>query len=360
MCRALSTKQSRLTADGGDGKTAGEDSKPLRGKGKLMVRMLKIFMRLGRMQTAGITGLLPVLGLWAAGSHLPVPSYLWLFAVGVLNHYAGFALNEFFDERIDRLSGELSGKPLLAGDISAAWAKLSSVAAISASLLLTWFFAPRPLAGLAINAGALALAVLYDSMGKRVPGMDVALAASAALGVLFGPVAYGSEIGALPALLAAAFAVQLLLQNTAAGLKDLDQDALAGAVSFPLWLGCWRKGDQLHITRSFYGWLWSVKIVQVTVLTTALIHSAPGGVRAGLTAALLFAGIVALRQLPVAPDRRAFFVRLGLHEVTGLLAILAAFYPAFGPNGAAVILAVPSVWAVVTVLWAHGGKPPVL
>jgi 4-hydroxybenzoate polyprenyltransferase len=322
---------------------------------------LRLWMRAGRMHTAAITGMMPVLGAWAAGVRPSPGTGSLLFLIGILNHYFGFALNEYCDRHVDSLQRELRSKPLVAGELSPRETLFSAFGAALLGLLLAGI-AGWTSAALLVDGAALLLVLAYDALGKRVFGLDLALAAAAGLGVLFGPVALGAPLTPTAWLLAGLFFVQLLLQNTVAGLKDLPQDRWAGARSFALWTGCRDTGTQLTVSGSFRIWIWSAKLTQVILLIVAfMLPGTPSLLRILLLQLCVLAGLFALRRLPRCSTSRGVFLKyLGVHELGGLLSIVVAFAPAFAASGVLLTVIVPSAWAAAVVLWAHGGKLPAL
>jgi 4-hydroxybenzoate polyprenyltransferase len=333
---------------------------PVRRGPAAVLEQVRLLLALGRMHTAGITGMMPVLGAWLSGGAPGWRRGLLLFVIGLLNHYYGLALNELHDAPIDRRCAELARKPLVSGAVSerlCAWTGYGA-GVLGLGLLVVLGL---PWAAVALDALALLLVLAYDALGKRVPGLDGALALSAGVGVLFGPVALGWAPSGAAWLLAGLFSVQLLLQNTVAGLKDLAQDAAAGAVSFARWLGCAGSRGVRHVTRRFLAWLWGVKLAHLGLFLPGL-GGAWGLSGAGrwLLAALLLVNLGAFLRLPGAVPRRRFLLTLAVHEASALLGIVVLFSPELGPWGVGATLLAPTACAALVVGWAHGGRPPAL
>jgi len=109
-------------------------------------------------------------GLWLGGGH--AAPLAWAGVIGGLSmlYLAGMALNDFFDEAIDRQRGR--ARPVAAGEISARAALLVGAGLLVAGVLL--------IAGAsgAMRAVLLALAlcaaiIAYDALNKRMPALVV-------------------------------------------------------------------------------------------------------------------------------------------------------------------------------------------
>ncbi len=196
-----------------------------------------------------LTAIIPVTGAIAMGSKNLV-SLTFLFLIGVCAHTVGFAYNHYRDIDIDRLSTDIAQRPLLQGTIPKRHAQFFITAVFLTGFLLTliafgWLLALIYLAG-------ISLAALYDLYSKRLPGMDLVLAAAVATGVAFGAATVSTRLP--PSVLvfcALAFLQTLNLNLIAGGLKDADHDHLIGSRHLAPLLGVRADRDAFHIPGSF-------------------------------------------------------------------------------------------------------------
>ena len=85
--------------------------------------IIRIYLRLGRIHSAVLTGLAPAVAAAATGTSLSIYHYLELFLIGLLFHFYLFVYNELRDIAVDKTSEKLKGKPLVNGAIAIKSAK---------------------------------------------------------------------------------------------------------------------------------------------------------------------------------------------------------------------------------------------
>jgi len=149
-------------------------------------------------------------------------------------HIFGFVDNEVQDLRYDKKAGHCAGKPLVAGTISVGRAEAVSMGAM-AIMFLAALAMRTPIAGLPLFA-AIGMALIYNRYSKRIPMMDLAIAAWGFLFFLFG-VMYvtGKDFHLDPLVLMVGIAVFLhfMFNNQIlGGKKDLESDRKAGVRNF--------------------------------------------------------------------------------------------------------------------------------
>lgn len=86
----------------------------------------------------------------------------------------GFVLNEYADLEIDKASSDLVAKPLVRGTVPRGHALIIALGSlIAAYVLAIFFFFKLPV--LTVFTISIALAGIYDSVGKKLAGADFLL-----------------------------------------------------------------------------------------------------------------------------------------------------------------------------------------
>jgi len=282
----------------------------------------KDLLVLARVQTAAITSLTPVFGALAvhfsSGDPFSDPLDEWpfwssLLMIGLLMHVFGFVQNEICDLEVDRRANSLSHKPLVKGSIGVGTARGTVIASIVGLILLGLQLTPRlwPLIVLVLS---IAMASIYNIKGKSFPGSDVFLATWAFLFVIYGGMAAGSELTHLPDLLlmfATMAFLQIVFNNMIeGGMKDVDNDAKAGARTFAVVTGvrttsCAGGNETLRVPPAFKVTAAVVKALHTSIALIALwIVMRPGSMESftshisQILMALVLAGVwVSWRRL---------------------------------------------------------------
>jgi 4-hydroxybenzoate polyprenyltransferase len=362
--------------------------------GENMLQSVKSFARLGRSQTAVLTGLTPLLGAVASG-HTPSWRFLPLFFIGIGGHLFGFSMNEIVDLPVDRLSSALSDKPLVKGEICPHRATVFAIGTLLFSYGTGTVFFHSPMAMIVLFLSAL-FSVMYNMCGKRIPFMDVFLAASIGLLAMYGAIALHETSDTFPAarltffrlqqiapvhdtftrflskngvsmetlIIGLLLALQLLVQNITAGLKDIIHDRNAGATTVPVIMGVHTSNSgEIAVTPSFYVLCAAAKGIRtVAILVSALCGTAfrTTGPQISVIVVLdLTSWILWLKLTTFSPAQRTPFLRtLAQHEIVSFLAIAVMLYTFTGYSGIAFLVFFPSLWAIVFLFWLYGGKLP--
>ena len=334
-----------------------------------LVERIKAYARLGRSQTAVLTGAAPVLGAVAAGCE-PSWYFLPLFLIGAIGHLFGFAMNEIFDLRVDRLSPELVRKPLVRGEITVRQGTIFTVVlfVLSYGIGALFFHSREALLCLALSA---LFGSLYNMLGKKIPMMDLPLALSMGLLTAYGAIALqGISPSPMPpatetVVIALLLALQLLVQNLTAGLKDIRHDRLAGARTTPIVLGVSARTDGTLVrTTAFRLFLVIFKAARSAVLLipAVAIHGFHAGtLRLGFLVVLeiaLWMRWGSLVSSNTARERKKFLKLLGQHEVLSFLSLAVLMFPTIGWVGFCILLVVPPLWAALFLRWLHEGRLP--
>jgi 4-hydroxybenzoate polyprenyltransferase len=328
---------------------------------------LQVRLRLWRIQTMALTGLVPVVGALVFASVEPAAaivdiSDIWidlvlLFLVGSLLHVFGFVLNEWADVEIDRVSPDLQDKPLVSGSVSEREALFTALAAAALSFVPLTLVTTDVETHLVFLASVL-MAGAYDLFGKRAP-LDVLLAGCLTLLLLTGAMSLGHFdpsiehhvtlflcIGGLQFL-------QNLFQNAIeGGIKDADHDSAAGARTFAAVLGVKVENGMVETGYAFTNSAVIIKGIQIALLFyTALIvvEFREAEWYYLLTALLSVAAAVMVITLsmmlpPVEFDRSRLRRIFSIHELATYGAIILVITPLVGGTVALLLFVFPMLW----------------
>ncbi|HVQ01625.1 MAG TPA: UbiA family prenyltransferase [Candidatus Thermoplasmatota archaeon] len=236
--------------------------------------MIRNYLEISRLFNMGLTGVAPVLGaLSMFTTHsLTYLQLFVLFVIGCLAHAYGFVLNDIFDVPVDRLSKDLSLRPLVKGSITFRRATIFAFGCLILSFLLSrlFFFTNQSqyLMIALILLIAYLLATVYDALSKKYPGMDLFVASAVFFLILFGAATIGT-----PTLFAWTVAfiggLQVLFMNMINGaIKDIDHDKDGSARTLAIWLGAKVHAGVMELPLSFKTTGYLIEIVR-TVLVFA-------------------------------------------------------------------------------------------
>jgi 4-hydroxybenzoate polyprenyltransferase len=204
--------------------------------------MIRKYLEISRLFNMGLTGVAPVLGAFSMvkiGTLSFVQLFI-LFFIGCLSHTYGFVLNDIFDIRVDKLSKDLSMRPLVNGSITLRHATMFALACLILSFILTIFFytgLDQYIILIVILLVAYALATVYDALSKKYPGMDLFVAAAVFFLILFGAATVGTPT-ILAWIVALIGGLQVLFMNMINGaIKDIDHDKEGRTRNIAIWLG---------------------------------------------------------------------------------------------------------------------------
>jgi 4-hydroxybenzoate polyprenyltransferase len=192
--------------------------------------MLSEYLKLTRFFNMGLTGIAPVLGavsMWNI-NHISLEGITILFLIGCLSHIFGFVLNDVIDIRIDKLSNELTTRPIVSGRITRKKAFYFAIFCMILSFLLSIFFyngLDDFLILLLFLIIAYILATIYNIIGKKYPGMDCFVAGAVFFLILFGASTIGTPTS-LAWVVSLIGGTQVLFMNMINGsIKDIDHDS---------------------------------------------------------------------------------------------------------------------------------------
>jgi 4-hydroxybenzoate polyprenyltransferase len=221
------------------------------------------YMKLTRFENIG-SAFTAVYGALSEGG-LDLAIFAVLSAVGALAHVFGFVLNDYVDVEVDRLSHELSERPLVKGTISKRSALAISLASVLTSLALTAVFFPSPMVIMVLLV-SIVLGAAYNIYGKRFYLSDLLLAGATSGFCLFGALAVSEALSWRSWIVAALIFLQFFFMNAVeGGIKDVEHDSAAGVKTTSIFLGVRFEGGVLLPPR-FKALAYSLKTA-----TTALV-----------------------------------------------------------------------------------------
>jgi 4-hydroxybenzoate polyprenyltransferase len=218
--------------------------------------MLRDYVEITRLFNMGLTAVAPVLGalsMWNIET-TSLPQLTLLFIIGCLAHTYGFVLNDVIDFNLDKLSIELTARPLVRGSITRRRAVFFALFCMIGSFLLSIFFYEKPLPYIllfGILVIAYFLATVYDVTSKKFPGMDIFVAGAVFFLILFGASTVGTPT-ALAWVVALIGGLQVLFMNMINGaIKDIDHDKEGKAHTVAIWLGAKVHAGVIALPLSF-------------------------------------------------------------------------------------------------------------
>jgi 4-hydroxybenzoate polyprenyltransferase len=240
------------------------------------------YIRLFRLQTGAITAVAPVAGYVILTAiepeiELKLATTAILFIIGVLMHIFIFVLNEYIDIDIDRLSPDLSEKPLVKQSVSMQGALIVILTSVSLTYLLTILFFPAFWV-LVILTISHVCGVVYDVYGKKFPGSDFVLAGWIFWFCIFGACAADLSINPfeLPLILyiiSGLGFMQIVFNNAVeGGLKDVDHDHIGDARTLATVMGVKVKKGLLSVSPSFKMFTWSIKIIHIILFLSLFFN----------------------------------------------------------------------------------------
>jgi len=217
--------------------------------------MLTEYLKLSRSFNMGLTSTAPVLGaisMWNIGE-ISILGLFILFLIGSLSHIFGFVLNDVVDIKIDRLSKELSARPLVSGKITRKKAFYFAIFCMVLSLMLSIFFYNNGgfVLILSILITAYIFATIYNIASKKYPGMDFFVAGAVFFLILFGASTIGTP-NSLAWIVAFIGGLQVLFMNLINGaIKDIDHDLDGKANTLAIKLGSRINKGKIILPSSF-------------------------------------------------------------------------------------------------------------
>jgi len=220
------------------------------------MKKIVAYARLLRIPGIGGLAIPPVIGAISVGV-FDLFNLSLLLIIGAIAALYGFILNDFADVEVDKLSGELRGKPLVSGDIS----KNTALMICIIFILLTFIFIGILWYGQTLDYlkfGALLsiflaglLGSIYNFYGKKIVGSDFLVAISMGFVFLFGALSSGEPTIITWIIFVLTFNNILHMNAIEGGIKDVDHDPKLGVKNIALSSGVKVKGANIFIPVGF-------------------------------------------------------------------------------------------------------------
>jgi len=229
------------------------------------------YSRLLRIPGIGGLAIPPVIGAISVGE-FDIFNLSILFSIGAFAALYGFILNDYADIKVDKLSEDLKGKPLVSGDISKRTALIICVLFILLSFLfifLLWYkqnIDYLKLGALLCIILAGVLGSIYDFYGKRIIGSDFLVAISMALVFLFGALSFGKPNIITWVIFLLTFNNLLHMNAVEGGIKDADHDYKMKVKNIALSAGVKVRGEYITIPNSFKSFGIGIRIFSAILL----------------------------------------------------------------------------------------------
>jgi 4-hydroxybenzoate polyprenyltransferase len=312
------------------------------------------YVRLLRFQTSAATSIAPFIGSLIMGQR-DIFLLIIIFFIGLLCHIYGFVLNEYSDINVDKKSFDLKKKPLVAGTIPKNHAVYISLIACSFALMLVivFFPSPGPIIFLLIS---IILSGIYDIFGKKITGSDFILAGGFFFFTLFGASTVSLDFTNLVYIVCCLSFFHILFINAVeAGLKDVDHDYIAGAITLVTVMGVRVINGKLYITKKFTMFAYSIKSVYIILILLAglqlelsLWHSDLNIVHIVLGILLVIMLITLHKFLHLHTFNRTKLKRiLAAHEISTYFLIPVLLSPLIGTSFTMIIIFLPFFWFII-------------
>jgi 4-hydroxybenzoate polyprenyltransferase len=235
--------------------------------------MLRDYLEITRLFNMGLTAVAPVLGalsMWNIGT-LSIWKLFILFIIGGLAHSYGFVLNDIIDIKVDKLSKDLTARPLVRGSITRRRASYFAVCCMTGSFLLSLFFYTELelqsyVFLVFILIVAYFFATVYDIASKKYPGMDIFVAGAVFFLILFGASTIGTPT-MLAYIVALIGSLQVLFMNMINGaIKDIDHDKEGSANTIAIRLGALVHAGIIALPLSFKTTGYLIEVLRIGLI----------------------------------------------------------------------------------------------
>ncbi len=316
--------------------------------------LFKEYLRLVRLQSAGFSSMIPVLGALCLGGRNPF-HLITLLAIGLSLYILGSALNEYVDIEVDRLSKYLSNKPLVKGTIPKKNALIITIIAGAVSLILSLSF---NVWAFVILLSSLSSAVFYDLFSKKIPGIEIILAVWATSLFLFGAVSVSTYLPPIIYVLALLVFLRLMFETSVeGGLKDIEFDPGVKARTLPNVFGVRVVENRIHMPSLFKAYVFLLEIVFATLIFVAIIFF-------DLNITTLHAFVLTVLILGMFSTMRFFMMQrfqrkrilkiAGLHELLAFTAFGVMLAPLIGALTVFLIIFFAALWELVFLQGLYG------
>ena len=322
------------------------------------------YFRLIRPQGAISTAVVIIIGYLIMMGSRNIINLTILFIIGIFGHIFGFVLNEYIDVRVDKKSSYLKEKPLVSGAIPRNHALFIALFSCICVYTLTIIFFPSvfPLFFLTL---AFLSGVIYDTMGKKIPGSDLFVGAASFFGVMFGASIVSVHFTNLVYIISFSVFIFLVFCNAViGGLKDADHDSLAGAKTTAIRMGVKVENGKMFVNKKFKMFSYALDLIFIILIILAIFQPEIGLLQSGqyiillIIAILMISVIVTLYKFLNLPrfERPSLYRLFALNGTVTYLLVPLVLYPIIGLYIMLILLVLPTAWLLMCNFILYG-KP---
>lgn len=326
-------------------------------------RILEYF-RLIRPQGAVSTAVVIIIGYLIMMGSQDIINLFILFIIGIFGHIFGFVLNEYVDVRVDKKSNYLKEKPLVSGAIPRSHALIIALFSCICVYTLTiiYFRFPFPLILLTL---AFLSGLIYDTMGKKIPGSDLFVGAASFFGVLFGASTVSVHFTNLVYIISFSVFIFLVFCNAVVGgLKDADHDSLAGAKTTAIRMGVKVENGKMLVSKKFKMFSYALDLAFIFLIILAVFQPEIGLLQSGhyiiltIIAVLMAVMIITLYKFLNLPrfERPRLYRLFALNGTATYLLVPLVVFPIIGLYIMLILLVLPTAWLLMCNFILYG-KP---
>jgi 4-hydroxybenzoate polyprenyltransferase len=297
-----------------------------------------------------------------------------IFLIGFFGHICGYVLNDYADIEVDKISHELREKPLVSGTIPKNNALIIAFITALLSYILVFIFFQN-LQTILFLGLATVLTIVYNFLGKKIPGSDAIVAATVVVFFFMSASSLGKPLTNLVYIVGLIFLFDIIFINIVeGGLKDVDHDYLSGAKTLATVTGVKVENGKLITTGKFLAISYTIRAIyivmiillgfqpQINIWLSNSISSIVVGVVAVILMIIVLYGSYKFLSLKVFDRSKMKRLYGGINAASGILYIV-MLYPIFalenpilGLGITLFLLLFPVTWYTVfnTILY---GKP---
>jgi 4-hydroxybenzoate polyprenyltransferase len=290
-----------------------------------------------------------------------------IFLIGLFGHICGYVLNDYADIEVDKISHELREKPLVSGTIPKNNALIIGFITALISYLLVFIFFPNLLTILLLGL-ATVLTIVYNFLGKKIPGSDAIVAATVVVFFLMSASSLDKPLSNLVYIVGLIFLFDIIFINIVeGGLKDVDHDYLSGAKTLATVTGVKVIDGKLITTEKFLTISYTIRAIyifmiillgfqpEINIWFSSDVYHIIVGVVAIIFMIIVFFGSYKFLTLKVFDRSKMKRLYGGINAASGILYIV-ILSPLLGLGITLFLLLFPVTWYTVfnTILY---GKP---
>lgn len=304
-----------------------------------------------RIQTAMVTAL----SLWVGYitvRPLDITSAIFLTLIGLLVHSWGFTLNEVEDYEYDSRVGEVEGHPIAQGKVNAEAARYFAWGAAILAIVVSTL-TPYRVEATVVLAISFIPGYLYDKYSKEHWWSNIYLSAWVLLMVLTGGL-YAGSINSFTGLIAAAVAIQILVQVVQGDLKDIKgpENTLVEK------LGVKVEEDVIVYTKKFTWLVYGLKLLEASILVFIALVIVDESIIFPMLILMIVIGVIFMTTVSMflvnSYDRDKIKQKSSIHEIVSIVFLAVAVSP-LSVVSSILIGVAPIIWYIGVNKIIHSG-----